>query len=120
MHLKYEIRIEFVGHFIEENITAPSRSVGFGKDAPENLLWAALYRFCIGRFSTTFQYLARWDWILILILTFIIRRVAPVLKKTRKKTKKNQSKGAKRKDQEDNYKLVKWSVYSVGAGFDTF
>ena len=63
-------------------------------------------------------YLARWDWMLVFIFTFIIRYV-PVLKRTRK-SKKKQSKRAQRKDQGDNYKLVKWSVYSAGLGFDTF
>ena len=71
-------------------------------------------------------YLARWDWMLVFILTFIIRRTTPAryvpaLKRTRKSQKKTkQSKRAQRNDQEDNYKLVKWSVYSAWAGFDTF
>ena len=71
-------------------------------------------------------YLARWDW-MVFILTFIIRRTTPAryvpaLKRTRKSKKKitKQSNRAQRNDQEDNYKLVKWSVYRAGAVFDTF
>ena len=68
-------------------------------------------------------YFARWDWMLVFIVTFIIRRTTParyvpMLKRTRK-IKKKQSKRAQRKDQEDNYKLVKWSVYSAGTRFET-
>ena len=39
----------------KNDVNVASRSVGFGIDAPDNLLWAGLHRFFIGRFSTTFQ-----------------------------------------------------------------
>ena len=45
---------------------------------------------------------------------------ASAKKNTEKQKKTKQSKRAERNDQEDNYKLVKWSVYSAGAGFDIF
>ena len=70
-------------------------------------------------------YLTRWDWMLVFIFTFIIRRriparYVPALKRKRKSQKKQQSKRAQRKVQEDNYKLVKWSVYSAGLGLTIF
>ena len=48
------------------------------------------------------------------------RKICASAKKTRKSKKNKQSKRAQRNDEEDNYKLVKWSVYSAGAGFDIF
>ena len=71
-------------------------------------------------------YLSRWDWMLVFVLTFIIRRATPAryvpaLKRTRKSKKYNkQSKREQTMDQVDNYTLVKWSVYNAGARFKTF
>ena len=70
-------------------------------------------------------YLARWDWMLVSIFTFIFKRktsagYVPVLKEYEKAKKIKQSKMTQRKDQEDNYKLVEGSVYSVGLGLTTF
>ena len=67
-------------------------------------------------------YLAKSDWRLVSILTFIFGRTteaglcANAKKNTEKQKEIRQSKREQRKDQEDNYILVERSVYSARLG----